>query len=522
MSLIPKPDADPHHSGTSHSRLDAAKEALELGGLEIPGISPLLFLWRKLGIKGVALCMLFVGFPVGEYSALRYAVYSGLPRMIGGFGLDFEAKEWSLSPFSMRAVARDVVVKEPGGEQAVFTAAEVEFHGSAWTLLRGLPDMLTFHMFGGQQPFNDIIVKHGELHLERSLTGHLNWADFVEAVPEARLNDALDGIYRINSIRLEDFRVSYVENIPGGSGDGVIRTAQAQVKVDEVTGTITDIVPPAQFGDRPTRFKINGRSADGVFEFSGAAALFPPEGGTRSTAGEGIRRVSLGGDEASVSYPYEISVYLENVAAGAYGRMVPVTTIVPVNGIIAGTTKIVHTGVKPTCSGGFTMTNVRFAPNPLVLTNPDEVEVVRRGVSNLVYTGPFQLCDSGAVPAAAGRTQPPAAGMVARLAEQATVDASPGIKAIVARDSRSLRGEKVDAVDTLTSALAEEMGMRLANSIGGRTGVVARQAVESRSASGGGAVKGTGRALSSGAKSVGSGIKRLFGGGRKNDDKKND
>ncbi|MEQ1912542.1 MAG: hypothetical protein ABMA15_27230 [Vicinamibacterales bacterium] len=502
---------------TSHERLDGAKELLEAGGLEVPGVSAFLLVWRKFGFKGLLFLILFVGFPIGQYSALRYAVYSGLPRMVGGFGLEFEAEEWSLAPFAMRATARNVRMSGSSMDRPVLTAGEIEFHGSAWTILRGLPDMLTFHVFGGTQPFNEIVVRHGELHLERSLTGHMNWSDFVASVPAGRFEDAISGVYRVNELRFEDFRVTYVESVPGGSADGLIRTAQTQVKVDEVRGTITDMAPPRQFGERPTRFKLNGRSADGLFELSGSAALFLPEG-TTLPADENIRRVSLTPGGQAV-YPYEVSVYLENIAAAAYGRMVPVSTIVPINGIIAGTTTIVRTGARPECKGAFKMTAVRFAPNPLVVTEPSDVEIVRQVVADTVYTGPFQLCDTQLLDATAER---PAATVLTSLTQQATVDAPPAMKALVDRDRRVIGGEQVETtLDSLTASLAQDMGRRVATSIGGKTGqIVGQSLARGGTTSTNVTPTGAGRAVVGGVKSVGSGIKRLFGGGSKDSDKK--
>jgi hypothetical protein len=507
------------HGTGLRGRLLDAKETLEAGGLEMAGVGPMLFVWHKFGLRGLLAVILFVGFPVGQYSALRYAVYSGLPRMVGGFGLEFEAEEWALSPMRLRAVARNVKVKAPDVDAPIFTAGEVEFSGSAWTMLRGLPDMLTFHLFGGQQPFHEIVVRHGELHLERSLTGHLNLRDFFAAVPQARVDEALDGVYEVESVRLEDVRVTYIENIPGGSGDGIIRTAQAQVKVDEVKGTITDLVRPERAGERPTRFKLGGRSADGVFEVSGAMALFASDTGDGS-ASDRAQLVSLGGREsAAAGYSYEVSVYLENIAAGAYGRMVPVTTIVPVNGVIEGTTKIVRTGTAPECSGGFTMKNVRFAPNPLVLTNAADAEVVRQGLANVVYSGPFALCGAGlGADVSSPNGEPPASTMLASLTEQATTTAPASVKALVARDRKTMRGEKVEAsVSELTSAVAGELGLRVVRSLGGSGGQVTQRVLASQtdSAAGDPAPKAAGNAVVSGVKGVGSGFKRLFGGKKK-------
>jgi hypothetical protein len=527
MALLDNPESG---GGSTHSaiheRADQTKEVLEASGLELHGVSPLLYVWRRLGLKGLVFILLFFGLPLGEYSALRYAVYSGLPRTIGGFGLDLKVGEWSLSPLTMHATARNVRISEPAGEQPVFTAAEVEFAGSAWTLLRGLPDMLTFHLFGGDQPFHEITVRHGELHLERSLTGKLNWDEFIGAVPKKRVDEALDGVYQVNMLRVEDFRVTYVEHVPGGSGDGFIRTSQAQVKIDEVKGSITDLVRPDKIGERPTHFQLSGRSADGTFEVSGSAAFFLPDGVVGATDDSEVRRVSTAPGGAP-TYPYELSIYLENIQAGAAGRMVPVMSILPVNGTIAGRTTIVNAATKPECQGVFMLTGVKFEPNPLVLTKPELVDMMRKDVERTVYTGPFKLCDAGILgdsSATATGAIRPASMLVTDLVDQATVDASPRVRALVNRDKRAFGGETVDTTaDTLASALVRDVGARLGSAIGGETGRVVGQKLTSGNGNGdrdsASAPKTAGRAVVGGVKSVGSGIKRLFGGG---DSKKKD
>ncbi len=505
----PSSDSQP----SVHDRLSGAKEALDAGGIEFPGVGTLFMVWKKLGVKGLLFVILFVGFPTGEYSALRYAVYSGLPRTVGGFGLTFDAEEWTLSPLQLKATARNVRVSEPSSGRPVLTAGEIEFQGSAWTMLRGLPDMLTFHIFGGTQPFNEVIVRHGELHLERSLTGHLNWSDVVQVVPAARFDEALAGVYRVRELKLEDFRVSYIEHLPGGSGDGILRTAQAQVKLDEVNGTLSDLAPPDTAGVRPTRFMLKGRSASGLFEVAGSAALFLPEDGTRDSESDG-RLVSMTDRSKAAAYPFEVSVYLENIAAAAYGQMVPVSTIIPVNGVINGRTTIVYESATPECKGSFAMKDVRFAPNPAVVTRPSDVEVIRRLVSNVIYSGPFEPCAAPVVGQGDDWPERPAAEALTRLTVQATAGASPGVKAIVDRDRRIMGGEQVDTtLAAFTSSLAQQMGLRLVSSVAGARGEAVAQSLASSNSSAGSGNKGGGNAVVGGVKAVGSGIKRLFGGG---------
>lgn len=495
-------------------RLHHAKEVFEAGGVDFPGVGSLLWITRKFGITGTLLIILLVGFPLGEYSLLRSAVYSAVPKTIAGFGLEFEAEEWSLSLLKLRATARNVQLRAPSDEKPVFTASEVELQGGIGTLLRSLPDMVTFHFFGWHQPFNHIVVRHGELHLERSLTGNLNWNDFLESVPESLRKDAVTGVYQIQSVRFEDFRVSYIENLPGGSGEGVIKTAQAQVKVDEIRGTFTDLLQPARTGDQPTSFKVQGRSADGVFEITGKAAFFPSKSQpSREPESEpDIRKVSFAGkSERKSGYPFEMSVYLENIAAGALGRMVPTKTIVPAEGLIGGTVKVVRVSDEARCEGDFIVKDVRFAPNPLVLTDPSAVEAARKSLANdPPYSGPAGLCseesdpDPIAVPPSAGprRTPPPFSSTMTRLTQVGTSNSAPQIKALVAYDQQTLRGEATQLTfKELSQALGEQAAERVAKSLGEKAGVSVPP--------------GSGNALSKGVKGVGGGIKKLFGKGKK-------
>lgn len=496
-------------------RLEHGKEFFEAGGVELPGISTLFLAWKKFGIKGLLFIVLFIGIPTGEYSVLRYAVYSGLPRTVGGFGASFSAEEWSISPLRLRAVARNVKVSASGG-QPIFTAGEVEFAGSVWTLLRGLPDMVTFHVFGWRQPFNEIVIRHGNLHLERSLSGRLNWSELVAAVPRARFDEAMSGVYRIHELTIEDSRVRYIEHLPGGTADGIFRSAQAEVTLEQLNGSITDLEPPEEPGSQPTRFVMKGRSASGVFEVSGSGALLV--GAPDITSDKGARAVRASNSEPVGGGHYEASIYLENIAAAAYGQMVPITTIVPINGTINGKTTVLVRNGELECRGAFTMKEVRFAPNREIVTDPQNAEVVSRLLVNLVYSGPFELCQSealaGAGSGSGAAAERPAAYALSRLTEQATADASPGVKALVDRDRRIISGETVEtSLSTLTDNLAREMGIRLATKIAGTSGQAVAQSLSEDGQSSGG--RSAGKAVLGGVKSVGSGIKRVFGGGKK-------
>jgi hypothetical protein len=206
-----------------------------------------------------------------------------------------------------------------------------------------------------------------------------------------------------------------------------------------------------------------------------------------------------------------MTIFLDNIAAAAYGRMVPVTTIIPVNGSIDGTMKVTRVASDPVCEGAFTMRNVKFAPNPLILPDPADAEVVRTAVARLDYSGPFTLCDSEPATSTPRPVSPdspfvpPASGILVALNAQATSQASPGVRALVNHDRQQLGGQAVTSpVDELTSALAQELGLRIARSIAGRAGEAVVETMP----------KPSGNALTGGLRSVGGGLKRLFGGGK--------
>jgi hypothetical protein len=281
-------------------RLHETKEILETGGVDLPGVGGFLYIWKKLGLKGALLAMLLVGFPIGRYSLLRSAVYSGIPRMVGGFGLEFKAEEWSPALFSLEATARNVEMRVPSDDKPVFTAGEI------------------------------------------------------------------------------------------------------------------------RFGDRPTSFKVNGRSADGVFEISGNAAVFRSLDTPEPKSDYGLKTASFDREASSAAgdYPFEMSVYLEYISAGAYGKMVPVTTIIPVKGLIGGTVKVVRTSAKTECAGSLMMKDVSFAPNPLMLTKASDFDVVQRSLVNVAYSGAFDLCNgTNSEPEPKGSVVPPASLALTRLTE---------------------------------------------------------------------------------------------------------
>src|SRR5262249_28085288 len=152
------------------------------------------------------------------YSFLKYAVNSTIPKLVGDFGVEFEAEDWNLHPASLTGIARNVRLRPPHDTFAapVFIADEVEFSGTIGTVLAGLgSDLLSLATLGRLdigQPFNEIRITHGELHLELSTTGHLNWTDFWDAVPQKRKDQLKRGLFPVNAVFIDRLKISYIEH----------------------------------------------------------------------------------------------------------------------------------------------------------------------------------------------------------------------------------------------------------------------------------------------------------------------
>ncbi len=482
-------DVGPASTATSwlQQKLEAVHHWMESGGFGSNVLDFILIWWRKLGTPGIASLALAVVLPAGGYASLAYSTSHSIPGWIGDFGVQFEAEDWDIHVLSLKSVARNVKLRRDAKSEPVLTAAEVEFDGSLWSVLSTL--------WGGRR-YHQVTIRHGEVLIERSLTGDYNWADFLNGVPVERRQAAVAGAYSIDGVYLENMRFVYLEHVPGGSGGGVVRSAQARVIFDAVNASLLNLRAPAGPGDRPTQLSAKARLADGIIEVKGdagilpsrfieragsvrAASLMPAPAGPapRQTPATGIQTVSGATSDGTT---YLMKVYVENLAAGAYGTMAAATTqIVPSRGTVNGNVVVEQAGATFTCTSQLVMDDVAFAPNPKVVVTPAKFNELSRTLAGFRNSGPFDACgDADArVTRASVATRGTASAMLATFNAQATHTAPPSIRAITARDQDRLAG-------VVANALYDDL---LADAPGDNT-------------------------VTRGLKSVGRGIKRLFGG----------
>jgi hypothetical protein len=508
-------------------RLEALNEWFEGSGITVPGLNFGLVWWKKAGPVWMTAAFIAVGtISAGGFTALMYRAASSVPDWVGDFGVRFDAEEWDYKVLTLDAVARNVTIRRDERSAPVFTAAEVRFDGNLWSFVAGL--------FRSGASYDGITIRKGEVHVERSLVGGFNWQDFLDAVPAARQEAAIAGLYRIREVHLDDVRVVYTEHVPGNSAQGVIQTAQATVFVEGITGEIFDLERPKSRGDRPTRFKLEGRSADGIVQIKGVAGLF--DGGdagasavqnagvvpsariepVKDTTGTGGDRGTNGSNAGAIAASttrldgpyYQVDVYLGHVGMAALEQMVPATRLVSTAGTLQGTLNIDRTEAAFTCTASLEIQGGRFKPQPRPDVTPVQHREVERDLIGFEVNDRITDCASSQSGSRANATTTGAstnslAAVIANLNAKATRTAPDSVRVYAALDQQDLAGIALDAtIDELARRVARRLGIPI-QTVDPRTG---RPIVISDEAQGGNAV-------TRGLRSIGGGIKRLFGGG---------
>jgi hypothetical protein len=107
--------------------------------------------------------------------------------------------------------------------------------------------------------------------------------------------------------------------------------------------------------------------------------------------------------------------------------------------------------------------------------------------------------------------------MVLAFNRQATVNAPPAIRSAVARDEQKVTGAKVAhaALNDATNRVAAELGKAASKVLGPQGQAVVQQSLSAQPSKSGAAGAPADNPLAKGAKSVGRGLKRLFGGDKK-------
>ena len=488
--------------------LDRALQDLQDVGLSPSLVERFVSWWKRYGLRQASIFVIAVTLPLWRYVWIPTAVSGGLATFAENYGADLSVDDWSSNWFDIEVTGEKVTLAATGPytEQQILRAEAIEIDWSLFRALGNVTDRLRALVFlrpmPPEEPFHSIRLHRATLHVERLLSGRWNWQDAIQ--PE-RIDIANDSRYRLPMLDADQLRLVWVEHLPSDSGGGLIEQKTASLFLDDVKLRFSDLVLPEDGRGNATRFVIEGRTGDGRFSATGETNLgrwnSPP---LNPGASKVIFQVPSP-PTSGWSPTFSVSLYLENVGAAAFARMVSDASLLPSAGTMTGRINFVVTpeGVM-NCEIDLQLRNIQYAANPrsnYVRARRTEVE---RGIKEL------QVSDHIAKKCSAPWNDPGirlAKVVQAEITGEAVQDASPAVQAAAGYDRlRFVQTDKA-AIDRYTSDMTAKIG----EALGGKRGAAVARALMADEA-------GNGNPMTRGLRNVGRGVRRLFGGG--GDDKK--
>lgn len=449
--------------------------------------------WRRFGGRQAALLVLAVSMPLIRFEYLPHTLSSAVETLAESYGVELKVKDWETSLTDIKVTAKDVeiIANGPYREKRLFSAHAVEFD---WSLMRGLAGAFArvrgcwTAMFGGEcripeEVFHKITVDGATIYMERTLAGSWNTEDAFKVKSLEALEKAVQR-WQIPSIEGNDVSVSWVEQLPGDSGGGLIEHRTSTMDFTKVSLAIDDLQVPVDDRDNPSHFRFDGQTADGQVSVKGAFNL---------------SRWAKGAWAPSSDMTYR----LVNVGAATFGRFAaPDATVQPKAGRVDGIVRIGRVGDEVTvCDMKMQFRDVTYGANPRSAyyqiggpTFVDEVGLLR--VSREL-SADCKVID--------GRQDVRTTQALQTLMTSSALAGAPAsVRTAAGFDAATVVEGRTPTRAELASQLSAQLGQKIA----GEKGAVMAQALAEDDGKGGNVV-------SRGARGLGRGIKRLFGGGDK-------
>lgn len=487
------PAGDAHHN--LRERLETAVGAAKEVGVPFEAAERVLYWWKHLGVRSAISFFFIVLLPVLNAECRQKAAEHVVTAFAEYHDIDLEVGDWSGSFFGWGATAKDVAIKVRGpfAKPELFTAEHVRIQLSAWRWLRWNAARLPWN-WRLSDVVKDVEVERPQIYAERTLSGQWNFDELFESdasQPAAESSSSAVSI-PVPHLELKNLRLQWVEQMPSQSGGGLVGASTATIYLEDVYARFDNVNVERDGRILPVTFVIDGRAADGKFSLRGRAEPLPDN-----------RRVLA-------------AIYLENIGAAAFGRLVIRSALVPTSGTMTGRIELDVKGSTLGCRTNVTLQNVHYGLNPtapLQIAGREQVE--RELAAMQLNRGVFTTCNDD--------TSRPGFRFVqtfqTALTQEALADASPTVRRVAAVDYRSVTNQVVDsAVAAAGDALARKAGEMVgkafgvppANNSANAFAPAPPPAKNDQAAS----------AVSRGLKSMGSGIKKLFGGGDKKKKKK--
>lgn len=478
--------------GGPPAALERAVQDLQDVGLAPSEVERVLSWWKRFGGRRATMLALAVTLPLVRYEYIPRVLSNTVETLAEGYGLRLTVREWETSFTDIKVTGRDVQVTTGGPyrERRLFRANAVEFD---WSLTRALANgarrvrgcwtaIFLRPCAIPDEVFHRVAIDGATLHVERSLAGAWN-TEYAFQV------DALDDLvrdvarWRIPAVEGEDVSVTWVEHLPGESGGGLVEQRFSSMDFTKVAIGVSNLQVPVDERENPTRVTFDGQTADGVVSIKGDMNLSRWSAGTWAPS-------------------YDLTLRLVNVGAATFARFAaPDATVVPKSGAVDGEIRLVRAGPRgDACSMAITLRDVTYGANP---RSPFSRATGRSLEREL---GPVRINDTLSVDCAPVPGTAPELRAAQRLQTLVTSgalkSAPPLVQGAAGFDASTVIEGRPPTPDEITAALTERLGL----AVGGESGAAVAKALTAGDT-------GSGNVVTRGARSVGRGIRRLFGGG---------
>jgi hypothetical protein len=499
QSGVPPPSADlppvasdtPGADGGPPAALEQVLQDLQDAGLAPNAIERAVSFWKRFGGRRAAMLTLAVALPLIRYEYIPRVLSATVETMAEAYGLRLTVRDWETSFTDIKIVGRDVEITTSGPyrEKRLFRANAVEFDWSLARAIGGAYERVTTcwtAIIGREcslpeEIFHRVTIDGATLHLERSLAGAWNTEDAFRVESLDALSRAVARV-RIPSIEGEDVSVSWVEHLPGESGGGLVEQRFSSMDFTKVTLSLAQLQVPIDDRDNGTRFTFDGQTADG----------------TVSVAGQ----VNAGRWAAGAWAPsYDLTFRLVNVGAATFGRFAaPDASILPTAGRVDGQIRLARDGARLTaCTVQVQLRDVTYGANPRSPFSQAGGALLEQQLR------PIRINDVVArdcTVVGEERVQRVSQTLQTLVTTGALHTAPPIVRGAASYDQAAVVEGRPPTADEVTASISASLGQTL----GGETGAAVARALTAPSSGSGGNV------VTRGARSVGRGIKRLFGG----------
>lgn len=452
--------------------------------------------WKRFGLKQAAVIVVAITLPLWRYVWIPGSVSAGLSSFAESAGAHLVVDDWRSDWSNIRVTGEDVTwtVSGPYSESRMLRADAIELD---WSLWRGVENVQrrVRGLFGDappEEPVHAMRVTGATLHLERLLSGRWNWQD---AMSLEALASKGAGTYRLPALEAEELRVVWVEHLPAASGGGLIEQKTASMYLDDVRARFSDLRLSAGAAAGPTQFAVEGRTGDGRFSATGDIVLPPLPPATR------FARAS---SEPARTTPFTVTLYLENVGAAAFTRLVSDASLLPSAGTMTGKIRLTVTPEgQMDCDIDLQLRNVQYAPNPRSSYVQARRTAVEAGLQQFVVNEHVaRRCNAD--------WHEPQFRVAKALQAEITGEAVHGAPPVVQGAAGYDRLRFVEADQAALDRYTADMSTRIGEALGGARGAAVAHALMASDSE-----RRSDNALTRGLRDMGRGIKRVFGGGKK-------